>query len=469
MKKIIFTLSLLIGIFALKVQAQECEIYVDQHFSDSLTVIHAVSGLSNVDQTNWHITDLNNNLDTTFTQYPEGAEDSLMLHYQFSGEYIVNVVFHNYIDSCAATDTFYFGPRYQGHVNYEIMNDSLYIFCFDNSNPNIVYDEGQEWIITDLNLGTVIDSNAGSYDTLALPVNCSSSYRLQLYIYHYNNNSNEYEAGFTDTTITISPIEAYYYVTDATSDINCNGSIYIEVSGGSGEYNFNWSNFGNTSSNFLENVCPGTYEVAINDVNIIDQENCVVHLNDILVGLSDAYIEYVDTETTVLDTCLPILNIDSVYLGDVSFPNDSTFQVNWYFVSGQATFIFTQDYEFTNPGYYWLILGFNCSNYKAMSSYGRSVYVDPTITSISNISIAKAMIWPNPVGNNANITLFANSSTNGNLKVIDNTGRVVINKQISIVKGNNYYQLNTAKLSNGAYIISIKTDDGQIWNSKIVK
>ncbi len=471
MKRIILLLSVISTITFLRGYSQECYTFYDQQFVDSLATIHASAGGPVIDSTIWQITKLDNSLDTSFVQFPGDYEDVVYFMYQESGHYIVSAtIYYNQGDFCNVTDTFFFGPKYQADISYEIADDTLYIFAYDNSSPDTVVDESQLWIITDLNTLETIDSTTDAYTTFALPVTCTSNYRIQVFLYHNNQYTYEYEAGYGDTTITINPLEAFYYVTDATDNTNCNGSIFIDVNGGSQQYSFQWSNTG-TGSNMIESACPGTYSVTINDVNISDTNNCSVVLDNIYVGLSDSLIQYVDTQVHVLDTCIYLADFDTVYISNIEFISETEFIANWIFVSGTDTLNIDEYYIFSDPGYYWLIIGFNCDNNftKAVHSYGRSVYVDPTITSSENLSIAKATVWPNPIKDVVNITLFANLPTKGNISIIDNTGKIVLTKQISISKGNNYYKLNTSSFNRGIYILSITTNDEKIWNTKIIK
>ncbi len=70
------------------------------------------------------------------------------------------------------------------------------------------------------------------------------------------------------TTVTIAAPEAFSVagiVASATDEVDCNGTINLNVSGGSGDYMYEWSN--EESSRDLLSVCPGDYMVTITDSN----------------------------------------------------------------------------------------------------------------------------------------------------------------------------------------------------------
>ncbi len=248
-----------------------------------------------------------------------------------------------------------------------------------------------------------------------------------------------------------------------------NGAIYLDVFGGSGDYAYEWSTGAQTQD--LLDIGSGIYSVTITDLG---DSGCSVTLYDIYVEEMDNSWngQYVDSFSTVIDTCLPSFDVDTFYLDNIVFNSDTTeFSITWNFVIDNDTFQIEEIYEYIEAGYYWLSLGFNCSgNFnKAVTSYGRSVYIYPTLTSIENATIANLNIYPQPVKDNLNISLYSNISGKVNVNIYSLDGRLVSSTPKTLVSGNNLLHINVNSLTNGAYMISIEKGKDKLWTSKLLK
>jgi len=268
----------------------------------------------------------------------------------------------------------------------------------------------------------------------------------------------------------ICNLQAMYYVEYPTTG-NQDGMIQMNVWGGSGDYSFMW-NTGATTQDLYE-IGEGSYSVTITD---LADTSCSVVLYDIYVFEMDYDTswneEYVDTFSTVLDTCLPSYNVDTFYFDNIEFSEDtSEFPVIWDFVIENDTFPIEEIYDYEGEGYYWLSLGFNCNNNfdKAVTSYGRSVYIYPTITNVGNVLLSKVQLYPNPVNNKLNIMLFSQDNQKVNVKISSLTGKTVLSTNSILNVGNNLISLDVSKLQKGAYIISISKGTTMLWTNKIIK
>jgi hypothetical protein len=54
--------------------------------------------------------------------------------------------------------------------------------------------------------------------------------------------------------------------------------------------------------------------------------------------------------------------------------------------------------------------------------------------------------------------LFAGKKQNLNIKILDASGRTILNQQKEIQKGNNVFPINTSKLKKGSYLLQIIFD-----------
>ena len=460
---------MLLGFYA-KPQSQSCDVFLSNQDHINNEAFFVASSQNIIDSVRWIISEVNSgNVIYVTSQSPYGEQSTDTLDYYFEWpnniEYQVDaIIFYNnfnYEDSCIASNNFHLGPQFQAHINIDFQDGNMILQALDNSQMNT---DSIYWIVSENNDNIFEGLDQGS--PLTIPYDSTSNYEITCYVFHTNDNF--VLAGYGDTvlngTLSNCNLQAYYYVMDAHNG-ECNGMIQLNVYGGSGQYLYSWSDNSNYMD-YYEMACPGTYSVTITDGT---DDNCYVILNDIIVGSSDSSYQYVDTFTNVLDTCLPSFNFDSLFLGNLSFPTDTTFEINWYFVAGQDTSIFNQVYDFDTVGYYWLILGFDCNNYKAVTSYGRSVFVDPTITSNINLAASDINIYPNPVKQEANITLFSNTGEAGTIKIYDLTGKEISTRAIRINSGSNTYKLNTKSWKNGIYIIKLETQSGQTITRKVVK
>lgn len=75
---------------------------------------------------------------------------------------------------------------------------------------------------------------------------------------------------------------------------------------------------------------------------------------------------------------------------------------------------------------------------------------------------------PNPVKNELNVRFNAHRNATGNLKVYSITGEALLNKQISLSRGDNTYQIHLNRLDKGIYFVSIELN-GYRANKKIIK
>jgi hypothetical protein len=68
-------------------------------------------------------------------------------------------------------------------------------------------------------------------------------------------------------------------------------------------------------------------------------------------------------------------------------------------------------------------------------------------------------VYPNPFHTNFNLSVASNQSEKINIIITDLSGRVLINKIVSIDKGQNEIPVETEHLPNGVYIYQIKSSN----------
>lgn len=77
----------------------------------------------------------------------------------------------------------------------------------------------------------------------------------------------------------------------------------------------------------------------------------------------------------------------------------------------------------------------------------------------SNIELIN--IFPNPAKNTIDYIIVTNEATRINIRVIDATGRTIINQQDYLTNHLNKRKLDISSLSNGVYVLQITTDNNQ--------
>jgi hypothetical protein len=122
------------------------------------------------------------------------------------------------------------------------------------------------------------------------------------------------------------------------------------------------------------------------------------------------------------------------------------------------------NYAFTdnNP-----VVGISYYRLRQVDLDNRYVYTKTAI--IRNESRSTAFsVWPNPVIDNANVTLMSDKNQNLNLRVVDYNGRVVRSQVVNATKGVNQVAVNFTGLTKGMYIIQV-TGDNLNQTEKVIK
>jgi len=78
-------------------------------------------------------------------------------------------------------------------------------------------------------------------------------------------------------------------------------------------------------------------------------------------------------------------------------------------------------------------------------------------------------VYPNPTVGNATLNINATEYSAITINILDITGKVVMQQNNNLTVGNNSIEMNTQSLTNGMYIISIQSENGNISNLRLVK
>ncbi len=230
-------------------------------------------------------------------------------------------------------------------------------------------------------------------------------------------------------------------VSENLSDISCygqsDGSIDLNVSGGSGVFNYAWSQ-GN-QSNQINNLSAGTYIVTISDTN-----SCSYTKHFKIAEPDSFYINSTSEPAT-------INGIDGIALVD-AFGGTPPYTYLWNDNSSQNT-----DTAFNlSPGVY------ECTITDASGCMiVESVQVDP-FTNIKDLLKNNVHLYPNPSNGLFNISLNLPRLSNVEIQIFSSIGKIVHTQTLNDIKTGNK-QINLKNLSAGFYLIEYKIEDESIF------
>lgn len=225
--------------------------------------------------------------------------------------------------------------------------------------------------------------------------------------------------------------------------ISCNnafdGSISVDVSGGTPPYTYNWSN-GLTSST-ANLLTEGNYDVTITDNN---------------------------GESIVLDLDMrqpDPLDVDIVQNGNILQAQVSggtpNYTYNWSNGS-QSTAA-----NVTSTETFYLV---EIEDAKGCTAT-RSVEISDVTGVEDVVTLSEVSIYPNPVSGGASVQveMSSNLATTASLQVFDNTGRVVAQQPLQLQNGSNVYSLATNSWGAGVYFVRITGEQVNLTRKLIVQ
>ncbi|MEP7322522.1 MAG: T9SS type A sorting domain-containing protein [Saprospiraceae bacterium] len=78
-------------------------------------------------------------------------------------------------------------------------------------------------------------------------------------------------------------------------------------------------------------------------------------------------------------------------------------------------------------------------------------------------------VWPNPFTEEITISLASKKADQSLLQLVDTEGKILYSRQMSILAGNNIFNLNASAYSNGVYYLNFIASDGSTLVSTIIK
>ncbi len=174
--------------------------------------------------------------------------------------------------------------------------------------------------------------------------------------------------------------------------------------------------------------------------------------------------------------------INQVYLVATTSGNNLTYA--WNFGDGATSNTQYPTHTYNNTGSYAVCLTITTGDSSCTQTYCDTVEVftkaagftlnvvqEGAATTIEEtVSTLKVEnVYPNPTAGNATLNINVSEYTSAIINVLDITGKIVMQQNNTLTTGNNSIELNTENLTNGMYIISIQSENGNVSNLRLIK
>lgn len=251
-----------------------------------------------------------------------------------------------------------------------------------------------------------------------------------------------YTVTYTDSTgcgdsATFTVTEPMAFVTsDSTEDITCfgdmNGSISINVTGGSPGYSYNWSN--GDSTNSIGSLDAGSYSVTVTD-----SLGCTT---------SESYTISEPTAMTASSVTV-----------DESSPGANDGSIDLTNGGGVAAYTYVWSTGATTEDISNLAGGIYCVTITDMNNC-QLVFCDTVSTLISvNVPNLNAFdMYPNPAPGRVKVSVELAATSDIQLEVLNLTGQVILTRKDEAIQ-NRVYELDLMDQAAGTYMVRLKVND----------
>ena len=312
--------------------------------------------------------------------------------------------------------------------------------------------------------GTSIDSLCAGTYTLTYSTTLGGSTTVTFIIGNGNTNPC---AGFTTSVTT----------TSTTSAVNCDGTVQIVVTGGSGPYSYTWSD-GSTTS-LLVSICAGNYICVTTDAN-----GCVSNAEGMVNASStsnDSILVFVNTTfpgvptigtlstASVEDCVLDFNSVASASITGYTYPSLDTVLITWTLVDtlGVNVASYTIPYAMNNlnAGVFAVSLIVFCDqkvlDYATIHIFDQIYLNNAEMGIIENQT--QAILFNNPISNQLDMTFDNNTARS--IVIYDSKGVEVFKADIADTFS---YSINTEKFNSGIYYLNVTTSQSS-FTRKLVK
>jgi hypothetical protein len=299
---------------------------------------------------------------------------------------------------------------------------------------------------------------------------CSNSYNVAV-----SDNSGcsqviSFDIFYDSVAINCNGLAAIISTTDASSNLVCDGTYTVTVTGGTAPYTYNTNNGTNTPA--ATSLCPGTYSVSV-----IDAAGCYTtatgYINNSGSNVGDTIVfnGTVFNDSTVIgsatsnwiDNCTFDYNavVNAAVVSYQSF-GDSTIATWQIGLNNGTTILINATYQFNSGfGVYNVTLLLTCSQKNGPKFLQINSQLNYQSAGISEFGANSIIIYPNPVINELN---FKGLNENTSFEIIDLLGKKVISGDVSSTNES----INVERLKQGQYFIFVKKEN-TLYSLKFIK
>jgi hypothetical protein len=290
---------------------------------------------------------------------------------------------------------------------------------------------------------------------------------LLLFSNYGNANTTVYTNKIGGTGETYCPsIDCSDVTVGVTNVVNatCNngGGIQISASGGTSPYTALWSNGATTGT--ISNLSAGTYTVSVTD-----SYGCIATtiatVNNTPIGIPS------NTTTLNLATTSAKLKWTAVTgAANYTIKIRKAGTINWTTVAVPTGTSKTINTLLPCTGYEWKVRA-NCAG---GSEYGAFTAI-VTFSTMGCSNDAKTddttptfSLQPNPANSLVTLNYFTDTNSQINIKVMDMTGRIVLQQNTTITEGDNNIDLPTNNLPQGYYVVEANDGTTQLYQKLLI-
>jgi PKD repeat protein len=157
-----------------------------------------------------------------------------------------------------------------------------------------------------------------------------------------------------------------------------------------------------------------------------------------------------------------IFNTGNISNNTIQFTNNSTgnnLNYNWDFGDGQFSTDINPIHSYETKDWYLTCLTVSGSG--GTDVICKNVSAIANSTSINNKfeTINISMVYPNPFSDLLKVELNSKVNSKVIIKLLDFSGKIIVQKEVETTTGNNLINLETANISSGMYFLNITSDD----------
>jgi hypothetical protein len=254
----------------------------------------------------------------------------------------------------------------------------------------------------------------------------------------------------TTTVVVSSPTVSIGNIVNAIC--NTGGSMKANISGGTSPYTRLWSNGATTGT--ISNLSAGTYTVTVTGAN-----GCTASASAVISNAVPAVPTGLTTTNITATTAT--FNWNAVAgAANYTIQGRKVGTATWTTIGPvTATFKNINSQISCNKTYEWKVRA-NCANgsssaFSAVTTFTTAACAAKTDGTVITPTFS---LQPNPANSLVTLNYFTDTNTPLIIKVMDMTGRIVLQQNTTITEGDNSIDLPTNNLPQGYYVV--ETNDG---------